>query len=90
MTQIKVLDFQNQPTFFDIVKEWDLIHVLVLTGDEIATIHYTDGTEERIDSSNCRLMDFYDGEYDIDDNTDLCKWMKRTNVYGFLYGEKYD
>ena len=21
---------------------------------------------------------------------DLCKWMKRTDVYGFLYGEKYD
>ena len=34
-------------------------------------------------------MDFYDGEYAIDDNTDLCKWMKRTDVYGFLYGEKY-
>lgn len=89
MTQIKVLNFQNQPTFFDIVKEWDLIHVLILSGDEIVTIYYTDGTEERIDSSNCRLMDFYDGEYDID-HTDLCNWMKRTETYGFLYGYKYD
>ena len=35
MTQIKILDFQNQPT-------------------------------------------------------DLCKWMRRTDTYGFLYGEKYD
>ena len=29
MTQIKVLDFQNQPTFFDIVKEWDSIQLVM-------------------------------------------------------------
>ena len=39
------------------------VFITVLTGDEIATVMFEDGHEEKFDSSENRTMDFYDGSY---------------------------
>lgn len=41
------------------------IFISVISGDEIATISFADGHEERFDSSNERLIDLYDGSYTL-------------------------
>ena len=37
----------------------------VLSGDEVLTITYKDGSQKTYDSSNCRLQGYYDGEVNI-------------------------
>lgn len=37
--------------------------ILILSGDEILTVTHKDGTTKRYDSSGCRMVGFYDGEY---------------------------
>lgn len=39
------------------------IDIEVITGDEIATIIFKDGTKKTYDSATDRMGDFYDGEY---------------------------
>lgn len=39
------------------------VFIIVLSGDEIATVLFEDGHEEKFDSSEDRIADFYDGSY---------------------------
>ena len=48
------------------IKRYDPDYVLILSGDEIITINYEDGTFEEIDSCDVRrLITFYDGQYTV-------------------------
>lgn len=71
---MKIYDYANKAVEVDTQgKEIDHIHVTVLSGDEIVTVYFQDGTKIRKDSSNCRVQSFYDGEYDVD-KENLKKW----------------
>ena len=60
----------------------DSIHVEVITGDEVVTVLYKDNTFEEYDSSEYRITDYYDGEYDVKAK-DIKKWSN-------LSGDSYD
>lgn len=41
------------------------ITVSIQSGDEILTVYYKDLSTVDFDSSDCRLMNFFDGEYEL-------------------------
>ena len=62
--KFKITDFANNKKEVIVEKPIFNINVLILSGDEIVTINYEDGTFEEIDSCNDgRLIDYYDGQY---------------------------
>lgn len=62
---VTIRDYKGTPTTVTITKEVASAKILVLSGDEILKIKYTDGTEDSFDSSDCRDIDFYDDEYEV-------------------------
>lgn len=60
-----IFDFSNEATTVhtDDTKEIEYIDVTILTGDERVAIAYTDGSYDRVDSSDNRQLNFYDGGY---------------------------
>lgn len=54
--KIRLLDFANNESFIEIPDETTEITIEIISGDMVMTspVHF--------DSSNCREMDFYDGE----------------------------
>lgn len=71
----KIYDWKNKAKEIDVGdREINSIKVEVITGDEIITINFNDGTSLNYDSSNVRNIDYYDGEYSVNkDNLD--KWI---------------
>lgn len=67
MKKFIIRDYNDCPveTDVDLDNLEDILRMkmLVLTGDEILTVTHKDGTTERYDSSNCRRINYYDGEY---------------------------
>lgn len=66
------------------------IDIQVISGDEIATIIYKNGSKEVRDSGCFRTIDFDDGEYCIyqaDLTNDIDKWLKRKDSYDYLFKE---
>lgn len=63
--KVIIRDYNGSPTTVTITKEVASARILVLSGDEILKVKYTDGTEDTFDSSDCRDMDFYDDEYEV-------------------------
>ena len=64
------------------------IDIQVISGDEIVTVIYKDGSKEVRDSGRFRTLDFNDGEYCIYQaglNNDIDKWLKRKDSYDYLY-----
>lgn len=62
--KFKITDFANNKKEVIVEKPIFNINVLILSGDEIVTINYEDGTFEEIDScDDGRLIDYYDGQY---------------------------
>jgi hypothetical protein len=64
---IKLLDFGGNEVVVDVgdietIKEMD---ITIMSGDEILTVYYKDGTEKEFDSCNYRIWDFYDGLYTL-------------------------
>ena len=58
----KIYDYANKPTEIDTGnKEIESILVKVISGDEIVTVTFTDGTKKTYDSSNNRNIDYYVG-----------------------------
>lgn len=61
------------------------IDIDVLSGDEVATVYYKDGTENEIDSSNTRCIDFFDYSYvlySVEDNINrIAEFMCRNDSY---------
>ena len=64
-----IMDYNNDrtDTHIDIssdgLKKISVIYIDVVSGDEIATVVFTDGTTRRIDSSNSRCVGFEDDSY---------------------------
>ena len=54
--KIRLLDYAGTPTFVEIPDDTDTIEIKVVTGDMIMT------SPVYKDSSNSRMMGFYDGE----------------------------
>lgn len=67
------------------------IYIEVITGDEIATIIFKDGTKKTYDSATDRMADFYDGEYCLfnseQDINIIDLFNKREKTYDFYYWE---
>lgn len=63
--KITIYDFDDNPTVIETPadKQIESIFVRVLSGDETGYIDFTDGTRMNFDASNCRMHDYYDGEY---------------------------
>lgn len=88
---IKLMDWADKETLFDVgdINDIAVMHIKVVTGDEILTVIYKDYSTKTFDSSNCRLMDFFDGEYDIyaaDGSVNLLedeRFINRENTFWF-------
>ena len=50
------------------------INVLVLSGDEVISVVFEDGTMENFDASTARCMNFYDGFYTVT-GENIQKWL---------------
>ena len=46
-------------------KEVRRLLVQVLSGDEVVTVEYSDGTDKIYDSSNNRVINYFDGSYSV-------------------------
>lgn len=92
MNLLEIMDWDNNKTTTDIdlddLKQISRIEILVLTGDEIVTVHFKDGSEKTYDSSHSRLNDFYDGQIVIYDEAigldRLEEFQKRKTSYDLL------
>lgn len=71
----KIYDFEDNGKFVRENKEIDYITVQVLSGDEVLYIYFKDGTHRKIDSSDTRERDYFDGEYDVCSDQ-LIKWIE--------------
>lgn len=86
---LKLLDYGNNPIEHDIgnLKDIEIISIIVLTGDETATVTYKDRTVAFFDSSVTRVFDYFDGLYEIyrsgqaDNLIDNQKFINRSNPY---------
>lgn len=77
--KFNIYDYDNQPKEIDTGnKEIKIICVTVISGDEIITIYYTDGSSESYDSSENRHIDYFDDSYMVFQK-DLSKWIKSAN-----------
>lgn len=68
MSKLVLMDYAGRKieTDFDLDENLDKvlrIDIEVITGDEIATIVFKDGTKKTYDSATDRLANYYDGEY---------------------------
>ena len=74
--KFNIYDYNNRPTKIDTgnkkIKE---LEVLVLSGDEIVTIRYEDGSEEMYDSSYTRCIDYFDDKYTVT-KENIRKWIR--------------
>lgn len=66
---VKLLDYEDNAIEADVGDINDIVRmsIRVLSGDEVLTVIRKDTTVETFDSSDCRFMSFFDGEYDIYD-----------------------
>lgn len=59
-----IYDFNGRATEVDtfdkVIRD---IFVQVISGDEVVTVDYDDGTSKTFDSSNNRMVDYVDGSY---------------------------
>ena len=65
--RLTIYDYNDTPVEIIIPDYEDVIAASceVLSGDEILTITYKNGSHRTYDSSDCRLHGYYDGEVDI-------------------------
>ena len=80
---VEIMDYANNRK--EIILDSSKIvqmRIVILSGDEILIVENIDGTEERYDSSDERIEDFYDGEYELDINADWYPdWCKGHKSY---------
>ena len=85
--EITLFDYDENVKTFDIgeLNDIRMINIMILSGDEVASAYYKDGSTARFDSSNVRMIDYYDGEYciyDIADDTNVIDaWKERKDSY---------
>jgi hypothetical protein len=89
---IDILDYKDRIRKVDVgeLDEIKKMFVNVVTGDEILTVEYNNGSSVDFDSSDDRRRDFYDGNYTIYDKetgTNILEdqgWLTRDH-YDYLY-----
>lgn len=89
--KIKLLDYGHDEVIVDVgdIETVKNMSITVLSGDEILTVSYKDGTEKEFDPSDDRFWDFYDGwyvVYDEDEGVNLLndeKFVDRLSSYWF-------
>lgn len=62
---ITIHDFAGRPKTIKITKKVKFAYIIILSGDQVLTVHYEDGTKEKFDSSNNRITDYYDDDYEV-------------------------
>lgn len=64
--KIKIYDYKGDSKVI-VLEEKQILWITVkdVSGDEVLTVMYKDGSRGVYDSSNSRLMSFYDGEYSL-------------------------
>lgn len=72
--KFKIYDYENKLLEIETTKEINSITVTILSGDEFIAIKYEDGTSEIDDSSNCRMVEYYDGSYVVSKDK-IDKWV---------------
>ena len=73
---ISIMDFQGIRRSVEVDTDKE-IHILILSGDEILI-----NGNNRYDSSNDRITDYFDGEYTLDVNADYFKkWDSAEDSY---------
>ena len=85
--EIVLFDYEATKKTFDIgeLKDVSKIEIIILSGDETAEVYYKDSAMAWFDSSDDRVIDYYDDiytVYDIADGTNIIDaWMKREDSY---------
>lgn len=86
---LKLLDYNSDEVEFEIGELEDIasIDIQVVSGDEIATVFYKNGSSDSFDSSTDRWMDFdddnytlYDADAGINRMVDT-RWLARSSSY---------
>lgn len=101
MKKLVLMDWASNevetPIDLDDLSEIKQIEIRVISGDEVAIVHWKDGKTSAYDSSNCRMIDFFDYKYIL-----WCKgkfaidkeiFLKRKNTYsvgGYMMEMKGD
>lgn len=66
---LKIMDYKNSLTKTEIdldnLENVSIINIQVLSGDEVLTAYFKDGTTRCWDSSDCRMHNFYDDDYTL-------------------------
>ena len=89
--KLKLLDYNAQSFEYDIGELSDIIRIdlEIISGDEVVTISYKDGTTKILDTSPDRFIDYDDGYYVVyDEATDINllenkKWLNRKTSYEY-------
>lgn len=65
--KIKILDYKSKAKEVDVgeLKDIRKMKVHFVTGDEILTVTYKDGSKKIFDSSDDRIKAFFDGDYEL-------------------------
>ena len=72
--KFKIYDYNNNAIEVDTGDEpINLITVTILSGDETGLIVFEDGTTQAFDASECRCINFFDGQYIVPGNQ-VEKW----------------
>lgn len=74
--KFNIYNFENEPTEVELkCRAISKIYVRVITGDEVVTVIFSNGTTKTFDSSNTRIVDFADGDY-ILRGAQIGEWME--------------
>ena len=62
--KINIYDYLNSPKTITLKDDSPVVLIVnkIISGDEVLTVQYEDGSCQRFDSSKNRIMSFYDGE----------------------------
>jgi hypothetical protein len=84
------MDYDDKKTKVNLDRFEDVVRlsIKVVTGDEILEVLYKNYDIEEYDSSDCRLTDYFDGEYCIydiiKDINIIEQWNNRKDSYEYI------
>lgn len=80
--KIRLVDYQGIRKEFELKDVPKYIYILVVSGDEVAHITYNDNSNDIFDTSDCRHINYYDGEYTLP--------IEKLEEFNNLEGGSYD
>lgn len=76
--KIFLYTYNGKRTIYDLGRD-DVValHVSVLSGDEVATVVFSDGSTEKYDSAtdNPRIENRFDGDYTLTTDREIKRWL---------------